>query len=66
MIVIAPQPAGQRSDPTHVHFVDAATLDRLAAALDLELVSVGSFPFPRPAGWLFRHNETVAVCRRRP
>ena len=65
VIVIVPQPAGQRSDPTHVHYVDGAVVGRLASRNGLEVTSLRSFPFPSVVGWGFRHNETVAVCRRR-
>ncbi len=64
VIVITPQERGQRSDSTHVRFVDGAAVRRLAAALNLEVASIRSFPFPRRFGRLFTHNETVSILRR--
>lgn len=64
IIVITPQERGQRSDSTHVVFVDPAAVRRIAGALNLRVDSIGSFPFPRFAGRAFTHNETVSVMRR--
>lgn len=64
IIVITPQERGQRSDPTHVEFVDGDAVRDLAERLELEVVSIGSFPFPRAVGRIFTHNETVSVLRR--
>ena len=65
IIVMTPQEAGFRSDPTHVEFFDLA---KIRAALD----QVGffptleySFPFPRFVGRIFPYNEFVSVSRRR-
>ncbi|HVU49741.1 MAG TPA: class I SAM-dependent methyltransferase [Polyangia bacterium] len=60
---IVPQPAGFRSDATHVEPYDAAKLRRLAAELGLAVERCYSFPFPSLAGELFPHNETVLVAR---
>lgn len=61
VIVITPQERGQASDETHVMLVDEAALRAQAARLNLNPVSVQSFPFPRAAGKVFTYNETVAV-----
>ena len=50
VVLIAPQEAGYRSDPTHVEF--------------MEHERAYSFPFPRFVGRIFPHNEFVAVGRR--
>lgn len=63
IIVITPQARGQRSDPTHVVLVDEAAVRRIAERLRLQVVSIDSFPFPRPVGRVFTHNETVSVLR---
>ncbi len=63
VVVIVPQPAGQRTDPTHVRLIDRAALARLASLLGLGVVSAQSFPFPRPIGRVFRYNEDVSVLR---
>lgn len=63
IVVICPQEVGFRTDTTHVRFVDEEGLRSLCRALDLELVRLYSFPFPRPVGKLFAYNEFVAVGR---
>jgi 2-polyprenyl-3-methyl-5-hydroxy-6-metoxy-1,4-benzoquinol methylase len=63
VVVIVPQSAGQRTDPTHVRLIDRAALARLASHAGLRVVSVRSFPFPRPVGRVFRYNEDVSVLR---
>ena len=63
VIVITPQEAGQRSDATHVTFCDFPTVRRLLMACGLRVVTQRSFPFPRPVGRVFRHNEFVTVAR---
>ena len=65
VIVITPQERGQRSDATHVSFVDEAAIRRLAGRIGARVVSLSSFPFTRMIGHWFTHNETVAVLARR-
>lgn len=64
VVVVTPQEAGYRSDPTHRTFFDFAGLEALLAGAGLALERRFSFPFPRPVGRLFRYNEFVAVARR--
>jgi SAM-dependent methyltransferase len=64
VVLIAPQEAGFRSDPTHVAFLDFAALRALLARLGCQLERSYSFPLPRPLGRLFPHNEFVVVGRR--
>ena len=64
VVVITPQEAGQRSDPTHLTFFDFAAVRRTAEAVGLQVVEQRSFPLPRRTGRLFRHNEFVTVARR--
>ncbi|CAB4324470.1 MAG: methyltransferase domain-containing protein [Actinobacteria bacterium] len=61
VVVITPQEAGQRSDPTHVQFVDAEAARSLLGKLGFSDVRVRSFPFPRRVGRFFVHNETIAT-----
>jgi 2-polyprenyl-3-methyl-5-hydroxy-6-metoxy-1,4-benzoquinol methylase len=63
VVLITPQEAGFRSDPTHVERFDLAKLAALFAALGLAPERSYSFPLPRLAGRLFRHNEFVALAR---
>ena len=64
VVVIVPQEAGYASDPTHVEFVDDASIERIRRGNGLDPISTASFPFPRVAGKIFRHNETVVVWRK--
>jgi SAM-dependent methyltransferase len=64
LVLITPQTAGFRSDPTHVEYVDLDDLARLARSLDFAPTRAYSFPFPRAAGRLFKHNEFVLVARK--
>jgi 2-polyprenyl-3-methyl-5-hydroxy-6-metoxy-1,4-benzoquinol methylase len=63
VLLITPQERGQRSDSTHVRFMDAVTLTRLVAQCGLELERISSFPLPRPFGRWFVYNETVTTAR---
>ena len=60
VVLITPQEAGQRSDPTHVRFVDAEAARTLLTTTGASELRVRSFPFPRPVGRIFVHNETIA------
>jgi SAM-dependent methyltransferase len=64
LVLITPQEVGFRSDPTHVEFFDLEILARLAQALGLQVEKRYSFPFPRMAGRLFKHNEFVLLARK--
>jgi 2-polyprenyl-3-methyl-5-hydroxy-6-metoxy-1,4-benzoquinol methylase len=64
VVVITPQEAGQRSDPTHVRFVDFATTRALMGRVGWRVARERSFPFPRGVGKVFRYNEFVVVCER--
>ena len=63
-VLITPQEAGYRSDPTHVEFMDLESLGRLARAVGLDPINAYSFPFPRPVGNVFKYNEFVLVARK--
>jgi 2-polyprenyl-3-methyl-5-hydroxy-6-metoxy-1,4-benzoquinol methylase len=65
VVLITPQERGQRSDSTHVRFMDTAALTSLVANCGLELERVSSFPLPRAFGRWFVYNETVVVARLR-
>ena len=64
VVLITPQEAGFASDPTHVARVGFAELAQLFARLAIAPERSYSFPFPRPVGRVFRHNEFVAVGRK--
>lgn len=61
IVLITPQPAGQRSDPTHVRYLDCEALTRELHELGATEIRTRSFPFPVVVGGLFRHNENVAI-----
>lgn len=63
LLIICPQEAGFASDETHVEFFDVPELARLVETVDARMERSRSFPFPRPAGRLFRYNETVVTAR---
>ncbi len=64
VILIAPQEAGFRSDPTHVEYADDAALAELLQRHGLVVERSYSFPLPRFAGRQFRYNEFVVVGGR--
>ncbi len=64
VVLITPQEAGYRSDDTHVRYVDFDGLADLAGTIGFAVIRQYSFPFPRMAGRIFRHNEFVAVTRQ--
>lgn len=61
LIIITPQEAGYRSDPTHVEFMDFAKVREINSLLDFPVLQEYSFPFPRLAGRIFKYNEFVSV-----
>ncbi|PBC79422.1 methyltransferase family protein [Streptomyces sp. TLI_235] len=61
VVLITPQSAGYRSDPTHVRFVDFAGLRALAEEFGLVVDRSYSFPLPEAAGKVFKYNEYVLV-----
>jgi SAM-dependent methyltransferase len=62
VVLMTPQPAGFRSDPTHVSFTDLDALAGMATELGLKVTKRYSFPFPRFFGSFFKHNEFVLVA----
>jgi SAM-dependent methyltransferase len=64
VILITPQESGYRSDPTHVQFLDFASLQNIACEAGLLPLREFSFPFPRPFGRLFKYNEFILVARK--
>lgn len=63
IVLITPQPAGQRSDPSHVRYLGREDLRRELQAIGVAEVRTRSFPFPVAAGRWFRHNENQAFGR---
>jgi SAM-dependent methyltransferase len=65
VVVLTPQEAGFRSDPTHVEFMDFERVARIAQENGLQVESRYSFPFPRVTGRIFKYNEFVTIARKR-
>lgn len=63
VMLITPQAAGQRSDPSHVRSLGRVALRAELEALGLVDLHTRSFPFPALAGRWFRHNENQAIGR---
>lgn len=64
VVLICPQRAGLRSDPTHVTYFDGISLTRLVEQCGLRNVGVRSFPFPAAVGRVFTYNETIVIAER--
>jgi SAM-dependent methyltransferase len=65
ILVMTPQEAGFRSDPTHVEFFDFPKIRAAVEQVGFSPVKEYSFPFPRAVGHVFRYNEFVSISRRR-
>ena len=63
VLLITPQAAGQRSDPTHVRSLGPVELRATLESLGAEEITTRSFPLPAFAGRWFTHNENHAVGR---
>jgi|TARA_B110000977_G_scaffold101449_1_gene132932 2-polyprenyl-3-methyl-5-hydroxy-6-metoxy-1,4-benzoquinol methylase len=61
IVVITPQEAGFRSDPTHIEFIDFEKTQQILQQLKFTTTRSYSFPLPRFAGHFFTHNEFVVV-----
>jgi SAM-dependent methyltransferase len=64
VVIITPQEAGYRSDPTHVEFMDFDVLARVLQAAGLIMLTHYSFPLPRMFGKLFKYNEFVVIGQK--
>ncbi len=62
VLIITPQEAGQRTDDTHVTFLDGPAVVDIATRSGLVGATFSSFPFPRAVGRVFPYNETVSVA----
>jgi SAM-dependent methyltransferase len=65
IVVITPQEAGFRSDPTHVEPMDFDRVGEILARVGLQRLAAYSFPFPRLFGRIFKYNEFVSIARKR-
>jgi SAM-dependent methyltransferase len=66
VLVLTPQEAGFRSDPTHVEYMDFEKVEAVLSGAGLEVERRYSFPLPRLVGALFKYNEFVTIARNRP
>lgn len=65
VIIITPQEAGYRSDPTHVQYMDFGAVGQICDRAGLAVIKKYSFPFPRFMGNFFKYNEFVIVAQKR-
>lgn len=63
VVVITPQEAGFRSDPTHVEFMEFERVRHAVEEAGSAVVRQYSFPLPRPFGRVFKYNEFVSIAR---
>jgi len=64
VVVLTPQEAGFRSDPTHEEFMDFDKVEALLRSAGLEVEARYSFPLPRFTGGVFKYNEFVTLARK--
>lgn len=64
LVVIAPQEAGFKKDPTHIEPMDFEKMRGIAQTLGFEVFKEFSFPLPRFFGKCFYFNEFVSIARR--
>jgi 2-polyprenyl-3-methyl-5-hydroxy-6-metoxy-1,4-benzoquinol methylase len=64
IVIITPQEKGFAADPTHIKFMDFASLASILRSTDCVPEKAYSFPFPRFFGKFFTYNEFVAVGRK--
>lgn len=64
VIIITPQEAGYRSDPTHREFLDIEKTRDIIEQAGLAYVDGYSFPFPRFFGRFFPYNEFVSLGKK--
>jgi len=64
IVIITPQEAGHRSDPTHVEFMDFEILAGIMQDAGLIELTHYSFPLPRLFGKIFKYNEFVVIGQK--
>lgn len=64
VVIVTPQEAGYRTDPTHVEFMDFDRLVRVVQGAGLTVLTHYSFPLPRLFGKLFKYNEFVVIGQK--
>ncbi len=62
VVLICPQERGFASDATHIQFADFNGLTEICDAIGLRVSQRSSFPFARPIGKVFAHNQFVVVA----
>jgi SAM-dependent methyltransferase len=64
VVLICPQERGYATDQTHVEYTNFDAFSDICSLLGLEVSRKISFPFPRPIGRVFAHNEFVIVAAK--
>jgi SAM-dependent methyltransferase len=65
VVIVTPQEAGYRADPTHVEFMDFDVLVRVLEDAGLIVLRYYSFPLPRLFGKIFKYNEFVIIGQKK-
>jgi len=64
VVIITPQEAGHRSDPTHAEFMDFEMLSGIMQDAGLIELTHYSFPLARLFGKIFKYNEFVVIGQK--
>ena len=64
VVIITPQEAGYRADPTHMEFMGFDRLVQVLQKARLTVLTHYSFPLPRLFGKLFKYNEFVVIGQK--
>lgn len=64
VVIITPQEAGHRSDPTHAEFMDFEMLAGIMQDAGLIELTHYSFPLARLFGKIFKYNEFVVIGQK--
>lgn len=64
VVLITPQEAGYKSDPSHVEFMDFEALTSILIEVGVSVLRQYSYPLPRILGKVFKYNEFVIIGQK--
>jgi 2-polyprenyl-3-methyl-5-hydroxy-6-metoxy-1,4-benzoquinol methylase len=64
IMIITPQEAGFRSDPTHLTMMNPPLVKKILTEFCGDSITQYSFPLPMIFGHIFKYNENVALGRK--
>jgi len=64
IVLITPQEAGYKSDPSHVEFMDFEALMNILREVGVRVLRQYSYPLPRMLGKVFKYNEFVMIGQK--